>query len=321
MADLTYELTDTLKGYGLSDEYAGACGRVISESTCDGVVSHGIARFPWLIQHIKSEKIDISTAPACVSDNGARQQWDGGHGLGIINALTCTKKAVELAHANGLSLVALRNTTHWLRGGTYGWLAADMDCALIAWTNTTPNMPPWGLSEPLIGNNPLVIAIPRSGGHFVLDMAMSQYSYGKLNEYARSNSKMPTVAGYDIHGQMTDDPQQVLDAGRPIPSGFWKGSGLSIVLDLLAAGLSDGSVTAQIDKDELNVSQIFFAISLSGTYKSHIDELSEALLYNTEDTENKHIRYPGQQVLKRRIYNMEHGVPVPADLWEQVKAL
>ena len=57
-----------------------------------------------------------------------------------------------------------------MRGGTYGWQAADAGLIGICWTNTMPNLPPWGAEVPRIGNNPLVVAVPRPDGHVVLEV-------------------------------------------------------------------------------------------------------------------------------------------------------
>lgn len=71
-----------------------------------------------------------------------------------------------------------------VEGDAYGWQAADAGCVGICWTNTMPNMPAWGAKDSKIGNNPFVIAIPRSNGeHVGFDGAMSQFSYVIINEY------------------------------------------------------------------------------------------------------------------------------------------
>ena len=89
-----------------------------------------------------------------------------------------------------------------MRGGQYGLRAADSGCIGIAWTNTTPNMPAWGCArDAILGNNPLVIAVPRAGGPVLLDMAMSQFSYGKLEAYAARGEELPAPGGYDAEGQ------------------------------------------------------------------------------------------------------------------------
>src|SRR5205814_7251856 len=126
-------------------------------------------------------------------------------------------------------------------------------------TNTIANMPPWGGIKPGLGNNPLVIAIPRRQGHIVLDMAISQFSYGKLQEYQLAGKLLPVPGGYDNDGILTTDAKKIRESRRILPIGYWKGSGLSLMLDLLVAGLSGGRTVAQISAqgEEYGLSQIF----------------------------------------------------------------
>ncbi len=97
---------------------------------------------------------------------------------------------MALAKEHGIGCVALKNTTHWMRGGSYAWQAAQAGFIGISWTNTESCMPMWGSKVPGVGNNPFCIAIPRKSGPIVLDMAMSQYAYGKLGVY-RLAGKQP----------------------------------------------------------------------------------------------------------------------------------
>jgi 3-dehydro-L-gulonate 2-dehydrogenase len=88
------------------------------------------------------------------------ERWNGKLGMGNLVAKKAMARAIELAGKLGIGCVAVRNTNHWMRGGTYGWQAADAGCIGICWTNTFPNMPAWGGTDPRIGNNPFVLAIP-----------------------------------------------------------------------------------------------------------------------------------------------------------------
>ena len=74
---------------------------------------------------------------------GAMERWDG-HRDSALNARLAMARAIELAKKSGIGLVALGNNNHWMRGGTYGWLAAEKGCIGICWSNTAPNMPAWG---------------------------------------------------------------------------------------------------------------------------------------------------------------------------------
>ena len=132
---------------------------------------------------IHNGTIDVHARPELVGSCGALERWDGKLGIGNLNAYQAMDRAIELARRHGIGCVALANTNHWMRGGTYGWQAADAGLMGICWTNTLANLPPWGASDPRLGNNPFVIAVPRPEGHVVLDMAMSQFSYGRLASY------------------------------------------------------------------------------------------------------------------------------------------
>ena len=177
---------------------------------------------------------------------GSIERWDGRLGPGIINATKCTNRAIELAKLHGMGMVALRNTNHWMRGGTYGRQAAEADCISILFTNTQPNMPPWGGKDSRIGNNPFVVSIPRKQGHIVLDMAISQFAFGKINEYKLKGEKLPYPGGWDKNNELSNDPEKISLNERGLPIGYWKGSALSMVLDMLATLLSDGESTSKI---------------------------------------------------------------------------
>lgn len=304
---------------------AEICAEVITQSTCDGVLSHGLARFPRLIRQASLGELDVDAEPEFISKKGSIEHLDGNKGIGIYNAMYAAERVTSQANESGLALVSLRNNTHWLRAGTYGWYAAEKGCALICWTNTVPNMPPWGSDKALLGNNPMVIAVPEpEGRHMVLDMAVSQFSYGKLDLYMREGKKLPVDGGFDKEGKLTKDPADILRSGLALPTGYWKGSALSIVLDILGAALSGGSAVAEISKKENDLSQIFLAVSMADPEKNLAGKLIRQLtdqFRNAPGPEGEISRYPGQLVPEMRKQNMKEGIPVPVKLWEKVNAL
>ncbi len=137
--------------------------------------------------------------------------------------------------------------------------------AFIGWTNTTPNMPPWGTVTSKLGNTPVIIAIPRGDAPVVLDVAMSQFSYGKMETLQLRGEQLPMPGGYDEAGRLTTDPGAILKTMRPLPTGYWKGAGLSLVFDVLGAVLSGGQTSHQIGRqpDEFGLSQVFLAFDVS----------------------------------------------------------
>ena len=328
--DLQQALETALLPLGFSADRAGLCARLFAETTRDGVYTHGLARFPRFVATVKLGVVQPSASPRLVSAFGGLERWDGRLGPGNLNAWASMERAVALAREHGIGAVALANTNHWMRGGTYGWQAADAGLFGLCFTNTLPNLPAWGAVAPTVGNNPLVLAVPRAGGaNVVVDMAMSQYSYGTLSAYAKRGEALPFPGGFDAEGVLTTDAAAISATERALPIGLWKGSGLSMALDLIAAMLSGGQAAHQIPRDPLResgLSQMFVAIDPArlGSDREALEASAEAVLADLRAAEPvdaaKPVRYPGEQTLAIRKENLRLGVPVDEELWRQLLA-
>ncbi|WP_252106472.1 MULTISPECIES: Ldh family oxidoreductase [unclassified Halomonas] len=88
------------------------CARFHAESTRDGVHSHGIGLIPRFIEYVTKGWVDVNASPESVHALGAIEVLDGRIGIGVINALHATERAIELAKEHGMRLVALCDTTH-----------------------------------------------------------------------------------------------------------------------------------------------------------------------------------------------------------------
>lgn len=322
-AELASTLTTILLQCGFEREGAERCARLFAETTCDGINSHGVERFPRFLDMIRNGSIDIHATPELAQRFGAMESWNGRRGPGNLNAAASMARAIELSNDYGIGCVALANTNHWMRGGSYGWQAANAGVIGICWTNTMANLPPWGATVPGVGNNPLVIAVPRPDGPVVLDMAMSQFSYGALATFRQKGQLLPVDGGFDTEGHLTRDPAAIEASQRPLPIGYWKGSGLSIVLDMVAALLSGGHATYQIPTDpvqETGLSQIFVALNLAKLQPTEQStQMADAIVQSLLATGD--VRYPGQQVLKTRAENLAQGIPVREELWDELSRL
>ncbi len=324
--EVQQQLARVLCKLGFSVDRAGASARLFAETTCDGVYTHGINRFPRYVATIRNGSVVIDAEPKRLAGFGALERWDGQHGPGNLNALAMTDRALALSREHGVGCVALGNTNHWMRGGTYGWQAAEAGSIGICWTNTMPNLPPWGSVERVIGNNPLVVAVPRAAGPVVLDMAMSQFSYGTLESYRKRDQLLPVDGGFDADGNLTRDPAAIEKSWRPLPVGYWKGSGLSIVLDMMAAMMTLGQATHQLSHDpvfECGISQMFLAINPEAFGpEPRITQIADeiiASLHNAKPaTAGKPVRYPGEETLRIRAENRELGLPVDPAVWSEI---
>jgi len=189
-------------------------------------------------------------------------------------------------------------------------------------------MPPWGGRDNRLGNNPLIISIPRKNGHVVLDMAISQYSFGKINSYKLNNEKLPYAGGWNTNNELSNDPEKILLKESGLPIGYWKGSALSMILDMLATMLSAGDSTYKIGlkEHETGISQVFLCINQEKFNDKNIQEtlLNEIIDY-THDVEpirpGDNTFYPGENSLLNTIKNLKNGMNVNTEIWNEVKTL
>ena len=327
--EMKRQFARVLESRGFSAEDARSAGEIFAQNSLAGVYSHGLNRFPRVVEYLDKGEIDPNARATCVMRMGAIERWDGHRGFGPLNAWRAMERACALAKEYGVGVVALGNNNHWMRGGTYGWLAADLGCIGICWSNTMPNMPAWGGKDRKIGNNPLVMAVPRSNGeHAVIDCAVSQFSYGKIEDCRLRGVQLPVPGGYNEAGELTTDPAEIEKTWRVLPMGYWKGSGLSIVLDLIATVLTNGNSVAKIGTfgDEIGLTQIMIAID-PGKFNTsgETDDIVNGILADVKASvpaqEGGEDFYPGEMELARIRENREQGIPVIEEVWQRVLAM
>lgn len=327
--DLIEMLQNILLKYNVNDSDSLEVATMFAQNSLDGIYSHGANRFPVFIEAIKKGHVLVGNKLTLEDSFGGFERWNGNQGIGILNAKASMNRALELSKENGIGIVALNNTNHWMRGGAYGWQAADSGMIGICWTNTNPNMPAWGGIEPRIGNNPLVISVPKSNGkHIVLDMAMSQFAYGKIEDMRMKKLQLPVHGGFDTNGNLTTDPAEIESTGRVLPTGYWKGSGLSILIDLVGSILAKGRSVKDIGdlQAEYGITQIFIAInpnianSITNVDKT-IDDTIKYIKSATPDKEGGSIYYPGEIEYETRYDNLKNGIPILQEVLDKLNKL
>ena len=325
--DMIKRFEKVLLSRGMDGASAKLSATMIAETSLEGVYTHGANRFYSYVKNIDDKIVDVSARATPVARFGALERWDGKMGPGNLNAHLCMKRAIELAKESTIACVALANNSHWMRPGTYGLMAAKEDCIGILWTNTLPLMPAWGGKDAKVGNNPLVLAIPGKDGPVLVDAAMSQFSYGKMETYKREGRPLPFDGGFDGEGNPSRDAAAIMESKRPMPMGFWKGTSLALALDLIASALSGGRTTHSIGSElEKEVSQVFIAISLANLPdRAAIEEKISASLADLKDSvpmdPDNPVRFPGEKRKSLREENLRDGIPVDEKVWEKICSL
>lgn len=319
------KLKDTFKTILMSrnveKQEADEIATVFTCNARDGVISHSVSRFPLMMEYLDKEIIKPGVKPTLVSSFGALEKWEAGFGFGITSAKHCMCRAMELAKQYGIGLTVSVHSNHWMRPGYYGHMAADKGLIGICWTTTKKNLVPWGADEPAVGNNPLVIAVPREKGNVVFDSSMAQYSWGQISENAADGKKLPTLGGYDQNGNLTDDPQEILKTFKAMSAGFWKGTALSIILESAACTIGQSDTVRDNDHYgdiETNMTQVFLAINpkaINGTYS---DDKTDRIISRLRE---KGVRYPGEKAAKHREQSESKGIQIPKRAWEKLLTL
>ena len=186
----------------------------------------------------------------------------------------------------------------------------------------------YGSSQPLLGNNPLAIGVPRGERDpIVLDMAMSQAAVGKVGTYLREGKSAPTNWGLDANGNPTDDPAAILASGKLLPFGDHKGAGLALMLELLTGALAGGLFSFEVFQHEKtgldpDSSKLFIALDVQAfveqeRFTQRIDDL---LAWLRDAEPGLTIVYPGERGWQTRDQNLRDGVPIHREIVEQLRA-
>lgn len=326
--ELKREFFRILRQTGFTPKKAALCSSIFTENSLDGVYSHGVNRFKRFVESVQNGYVRPDAEPEKIAAAGALERWHGNWGPGPLNAIFCTNRAMALALKYGIGCVALGHTNHWMRGGYYGHMAAKVGYAFMGWSNTIANMPAWGAMDCRLGNNPLVIAVPHTAPPLVLDMAMSQYSYGALERHALETRRLAVAGGYDKNGELSRDAEEIIASKRTLPAGYWKGSGLALLLDLLGVFLSAGSSTAKITHQgvEYGLSQVFLAFHGSGlgenaAIKETLEQAINDYMQSQSDSSGQGVRLPGTRAFETRQEHLSKGIPVHRTVWHGIKSL
>jgi LDH2 family malate/lactate/ureidoglycolate dehydrogenase len=247
-----------------------------------GVKSHGIVRLETYLQRIECAVMDPRARMSWERNSGAIALLDAGNGFGQLAGTMAMKEAMRMAGLYGIGMVAVRNSNHFGIASYYSMMAMDKGMIGAVMTNASPAMAPFGTITPLFGTNPLSVAIPAgSEKSIVLDMSMSLVARGKIRYAELTGQKIPEGWALDEHGNPTTDPIKALK-GSLVPIGGAKGSGLSLVVDILCGLLTHSSRTGEV-KNITDVSgpaltgHVFVAINIShflplAEFKNSLDQ-------------------------------------------------
>lgn len=321
-------ITDVFVHMGLGKEDASLGADVLTQSDLSGVFSHGLSRLPTYIKRITSENINLKADLKIRNITESLIAIDGDNGLGVVVGPKAQEICIERAKEHGISAVVVNNSYHYGVGNYYGWKYAEAGLIGISITNTTHHVAPFGGVEPLMGTNPITIAIP-SGKNYpiVLDMATCVAAFSKIFVASKANEKIPFGWGIDKEGKPTDDPVKALE-GALLPISEHKGYGLAVIIEVLTSVLGMAAY-GHNPKEEYKVDNSSFkkighfkiAIDVSkfidlDYFKKSVDTYIDTIKNSKKSDGFEEIYMPGEIEFLNAEKIEKTGIPIPSELQE-----
>lgn len=302
------------------------------EADARGLDSHGLLRLPLYVTAVEAGGIVPGAAMSWVHEHGATGTLDAGFGFGHTAIDKAITRAGELAATHGCAAVGVRRSTHFGMAAPWVERLAERGIVAILVSNTGPSMAPYGSAEPLLGTNPVCVGIPVDGHPpVVLDMATSAGAYGKVVSAAARGEEIPDEWALDAAGRPTTDARAALD-GVLLPFGAHKGSGLAIIIELLAAALPGALLSHEITDiwvdpaSRMGTGHLVIAIhpeSLAGAgvFESRVADFVARIASAAPANGHSAVQLPGEVERGRSLVAHRDGVPLAESTVRDLHAL
>lgn len=235
---------------GVRPADAAIAAEILVASDLRGIESHGMPRLAAYLGRIKAGAIDLAAPPTIDRETPTTAAVDGHNGLGLPVAHWAMSLCIRKAREAGVAFVTVRNSNHFGIAGYYATMALEHGLAGMAMTNATPLVVPTFARRPLLGTNPVGIAVPAGKEKpFVADMAMSAVAWGKVEIAQREEHDMPLAWALDEEGHPTADPYKaryLQPLGGDRASSGHKGTALATFVDILCGPLGGAAISLNV---------------------------------------------------------------------------
>ncbi|XP_071837434.1 uncharacterized oxidoreductase YjmC-like isoform X2 [Apostichopus japonicus] len=263
-----------MKVAGSSLSHGKQLAEVLMSADYRGHFSHGLNRLHVYVRDVQLNATCRDGAPEVLKETAATAWVDGKNLLGAVVGNYCMDLAIKKAKEAGIGWVVAKGSNHYGISGWYTLKALEHNLLGMSMTNSSPITVPNRAKKQVFGTNPISLSAPSSDGQsFVLDMATSTVSFGKIEMQNHKNEPIPAGWGVDAEGHPTTDPKDVVERkgslqplGGPEITGGYKGTGIMAMIEILTAVLSGGAVAGNVRQwlstaEEANLGQLFVAIN------------------------------------------------------------
>ena len=329
---LTEFVSELFEKAGMNSTDAAFHAQALVDTNLWGVDSHGVLRVPIYVKRMLAGSVNVRPQINRLRGSLGLEVLDGDDGPGFIVGRDAMLRAVELAEQFNIAAVGAIRSNHFGATAIYTRLAAERGMVGIAMTNVVPNVVAPGGSRPVVGNNPLSIAVPTYGDFpFVLDISLSAVAGGKLLLASKRGEKIPLDWATDKEGRATDDPDEAF-AGFLLPMGGYKGLGLAYAIDILCGVITGGAFLQGMKgmykyPDDPSLTGHFMialnveAIMGRDEMQARMAEFGQTVQSSPVWDGDREMLLPGEIEHRTALARKQNGIPLPANLYEELTAL
>lgn len=332
---------------GVAAEDARIAADALVAADLRGVASHGVAHLKRYVDGLRNGTINPHPQEKINAESVATATIDADAGLGQPVSLRAMQRAIEKAQAVGAGFVSVRNSNHFGMAGYYGMLALSQDCIGIAMTNASPKVVPTFGRDAFLGTNPIAVAAPAGNARpFVLDMATSAVSLGKIEIADQLDKPIPSGWAIDKDGNAATDSHRALAefrknvGGGLLPLGGegdmfsgYKGYGLGLWVEIFTALLAGAAFASHtypktFDGKPLpaNIGHFFGAWRVDAfrpvqEFKNAMDELQNEIKHAPKAEGRERIYIPGEKEAEAMEKNLREGIPLNRTVAIELRAV
>ncbi|RMH40080.1 MAG: Ldh family oxidoreductase [Alphaproteobacteria bacterium] len=311
---------------GTAEENARPLARATAETEADGVASHGLAYIPIYCEHVQCGKVDGQARPALDHPRPGALVADAATGFAHPAIEMGFEALIPLAREQGIAALAVRNSYNCGVLGIHTRRLAEAGLVGLGFTNAPASIAPSGGSKPVVGTNPFSVAVPGPDGTpaILIDQSASTIAKSEVMKHAREGRPIPVGWALDAEGNPTTDPEVGL-RGSMAPSGGYKGVGVALLVEVMAAALSGATLGIHASPfsgtkgGPPRTGQFFIAIDPEATSGGAFAERIGDLVAAIRGQEGAHL--PGDGRRAARAGAEREGVPVSVATLERIAAI
>ncbi len=339
------QLVSVFHAWGMSGAHGETTADMMLETDLRGVDSHGISMLPTYDREFRAGRLNMRPQFKTLREGPAMALIDADASLGHPVSVHAMNLAVDKCRQSAVAVVSVVNSHHFGAAGCYSRIAAERGViGMVTSATRGVTMVPTFAAEPVMGTNPLAFAAPaRRNSPFQLDMATTTVAAGKVKVHKLNHRPVPPGWVVDGAGRPVTDPEEafryvferpeggITPLGGPRDAGGHKGYGLAVMVHILGGVLCGASFSplrnrTQKSSDPHNIGHFFMAIDPrafrgAGEFEDDLDQVIDVLHHARPADPAQPVLVAGDPEMATRAERLEHGVPVPDDLMDQLRAV